>query len=761
MIIGEERSGKTSLRNVMLHEKFDEKEKASTNIKVTKVDAETWKEVTHDGLMHHLKKIVKEKRQPNSPSMLKRLNKNASKISFNLWDFAGDAVFDSLHHLFLTEYGCYILVFNSKRVLSEDHRAQALKYLKFWLFSKKIHAPKAPVFLVGTHSDELTEVELSEVDEIISMEVLEINNFGEIPMERFCFMPVDSKHGTGVEELKKKIVGVVKSQKYLKVEVPIAFMRVLELLADSGKDYIVLSEVAEMALACGIKEDVIEIGLKFLSYRGLITFFHQHELVRRIVILRPQWLIDGLRCVFFDPSKEAPKYDSKLARDFRRFKRDRVMSYELIHSIWEHAGHPKEVRKFLLRVMLMSSLIGEYNFDKKESYLVPALFKSKTMKKLSFKKEEYSGPFFFIDFSGKYDPKILSDAGETYVRYRPFGFFERLVSLCVEHSARFKESMQPSVDYEVARLSFGVDVDFLLEVCNDERDQPLWIKIACVNDTPAEEAQDLLKTIYSMISGLKTDFFTTAKKVSQLAVSILLPSSDETGNLLADYGTLQFNYSAMKQTGQPTIIRPSKLQNKKVKLEAYSQWFENDDTVQGQASLTPLVDNIQYTPDVVPLKKLPENMKYHCFLSYKQKSAIDVVGKQFLILKNKGYKCWFDQEFQGEINLANMQEGVRQSMCYILFLSRDIFPSPYVEAELTIAVEQKKPIILLHHPDTGKVGYWSFGDYINTAPDILKPLFADIESIQLQRRYYLEEAVTRLLDTRLSEIHTAAMENAK
>ena len=152
------------------------------------------------------------------------------------------------------------------------------------------------------------------------------------------------------------------------------------------------------------------------------------------------------------------------------------------------------------------------------------------------------------------------------------------------------------------------------------------------------------------------------------------------------------------------------------------------------------------------LLPLPPNIKYHCFLSYKQSDAIHLVKAQSLIFLQLGYKCWYDQQFSEDISVDAMLEGVRQAMCYILFLTRDVFKSNAVLKEASKAIELKKPIILLSHPQTGMYGYCQFEHYRTSAPRNMKHLFDDIEAIQLQTRYFLEEAVTRRIDKKLKLI---------
>ena len=62
-------------------------------------------------------------------------------------------MFYSLHHIFLTRYGIYLVVFDMRKILSKEESRNAKEYLEFWLKSIKAHAPNAKFILVGTHHD--------------------------------------------------------------------------------------------------------------------------------------------------------------------------------------------------------------------------------------------------------------------------------------------------------------------------------------------------------------------------------------------------------------------------------------------------------------------------------------------------------------------------------------------------------------------------------------------------------------------------------
>lgn len=56
-------------------------------------------------------------------------------------------------------------------------------------------------------------------------------------------------------------------------------------------------------------------------------------------------------------------------------------------------------------------------------------------------------------------------------------------------------------------------------------------------------------------------------------------------------------------------------------------------------------------------------------------------------------------------------------MCFILFLSKDVVPSSFIEEEVRVAIEEGLSVMFLHHPSTDHEGYWKFADYIEAVPE--------------------------------------------
>ena len=72
-------------------------------------------------------------------------------ITYSIWDFAGQTVYYNTHQFFLSNRAVYLLLWNVR--LGYEHSG-----LDFWLNSIGCHAPRAPVFVIGTHIDQVFKV---------------------------------------------------------------------------------------------------------------------------------------------------------------------------------------------------------------------------------------------------------------------------------------------------------------------------------------------------------------------------------------------------------------------------------------------------------------------------------------------------------------------------------------------------------------------------------------------------------------------------
>ncbi|XP_060080095.1 uncharacterized protein LOC132559485 [Ylistrum balloti] len=201
-------------------------------------------------------------------------------ISYSVWDFAGQTVYYNTHQFFLSDRAVYLLLWNIR--LGHEHAG-----LNFWLNSITVHAPKAPIFVVGTHTDQMSKVELP-------MDVMK-NKYHQI--EGFHF--VSSKDGNGIPGLKQELFKVTLQQEYMGEKIPQAWLQLEKLLTDERDKNKVLDfkTLETKAVDVGIVDSTeISQAVQFLHDLGMIQHF-SNENLRNQVIIEPQWIVDVMACV--------------------------------------------------------------------------------------------------------------------------------------------------------------------------------------------------------------------------------------------------------------------------------------------------------------------------------------------------------------------------------------------------------------------------------------------------------------------------------
>ena len=198
-----------------------------------------------------------------------------------------------------------------------DRKEDALAYLKFWLNSTKLHAPAAPVILVGTRFDQVnTQSRLQLVNE--ALQSLMQDKFPQVvanqssPKSTTTFFPIDNTNANGADEIRHQIESVAREAEYVNQKVALSWVKFIDmLLKDKKTKWMELGDVETIARECAITSPKeIEAMLSFFHEIGSVVHFTNTEALRGIVTLSPQWLVDSISKVIrddklhrFDPKK--------------------------------------------------------------------------------------------------------------------------------------------------------------------------------------------------------------------------------------------------------------------------------------------------------------------------------------------------------------------------------------------------------------------------------------------------------------------------
>lgn len=634
-------------------------------------------------------------------------------VSFTIWDYGGQEVFYALHHIFLSDKGLYLVVFDMRDFLdSEAAKTSAVGFLKFWLNSIKLHAPGAPILLVGTYLDQVRD--LDAVARVLR-ENVQVSNYSTIiPSNTGShFFAVDNRSNdvNRAFVLREAIATHAMKQKYVRQRVPLAWLKVYEDLQECGREYVSYENVVERCRSYGRTRVEANEMLQYFHGLGVVVHLSSSQILSRVVVINPQWLVDKLARVisddmhvqklFVDPRlQQAGLYPS-----FERFRRDAIASRSLLDFLWDN-----EEVDYLLEFMDANMLLCPWGFSldtaSEDQYLVSGL--------LSDSIQEVDTSHFKIGLACELDFSEF---------YLPNGVFHRLVAQCVEHAARpdivgNDEPVVPELDRNRALLSFGFN-DFLVQVDGDV------IRINIRED--AERPAFVIKVLVSMFReqgetvfrGLPWQLFLVGPD-SQVAVS---------------YDKLK----KLKKAGKSKKVRGRG--NVAVDVNEFAPFFADD-----VGMLDSDTDGNRVPQAAVqPLKAGESN---HVFLSHVQSTGGDLAGNLKLKLENRGLRVWFDQALQGKLNEKAMKQGISKSRAYVLVLTKGVFSSKAVLMEFKHALDLKKRVVLVHEPDTHRASYAPFGEYIETTPDFAKNLFNEEESLPIRRKYYEEESFLQQLISR-------------
>jgi len=127
---------------------------------------------------------------------------------------------------------------------------------------------------------------------------------------------------------------------------------------------------------------------------------------------------------------------------------------------------------------------------------------------------------------------------------------------------------------------------------------------------------------------------------------------------------------------------------KQVQCEAakhFIRWCLKADPAQ-RPSLDEMLSHPFLGGETVPR---PLGMVFHAFMSHCQRDSAGDVGRLHGLYSNLGLHNWRDMK-QAKLTLEGMQEGVRQSELFLLFLTTNVLHSWFCQQEILCALEEEQ-----------------------------------------------------------------------
>ena len=345
-----------------------------------------------------------------------------NKVILSTWDFGGQRVFYTVHHLFLTAHSVYIVVFsmlefegkwidpiNKSAAIDADNptarRKKCIKRIKMWLNSISMHAPRAPVLLVGTFADFfVNDINIiKKISERLQEECKDIVCFSKdlvrptVNNTAYCFFPISNKTREPVifadlrkmvgEAVNKKEIDVLTQQivpyKWLdlydklkdKVDkdktFTLEFDDILKNLAPDCKmpSVSVPSEVKEQAMIDEVKQ-----ALLYFHELGYLVYYDVPGL-DNMIVLDPQWIVNRISTIIRRHNglhilEGVDEIKRKFSEEWNNFTKNGVISKRLLKILW--AGHDYSS---LVNLLCKFNLLLPLTTDK-ASFLVPSMIRT-------------------------------------------------------------------------------------------------------------------------------------------------------------------------------------------------------------------------------------------------------------------------------------------------------------------------------------------------------------------------------------------------
>ena len=402
-------------------------------------------------------KVVEEKEEKELSSAEVSMAKQVARVlgeakdmvSISVWDVAPQ---HELYHLYLTSCAVYVVVVNLLESL-ENIRATLASWEKTLAGNVR---DGSGMIVVGTHAASADPRQVEEVS-------------------RLCggaFHAVDNGTGEGIAELRVTVDVAVREEPLTKMPISLRWTRCLDAMMETDASWMQLADVREVGERFGI--DPGEETRRMLGHfhaLGLVLYLTCSQVVEDVVILNPGWLVHSVESILKGGSGD-PRLVKRygLEADVDIYKRKGIASKDLLDFLLED-----EQTEFVIDLMRSLLLLSEYRFGSEEQYLVPAMVSRLPVApapSLAFRIE--------LDFS---------------THFLPPGFFERLVCLCVQESAR-----EPVLHKGCCTIYVGEDAaECVVEKREDE-------ELVVVGVHEADPCPHIFAMITSFTRKIKQDF---------------------------------------------------------------------------------------------------------------------------------------------------------------------------------------------------------------------------------------------------------------
>ncbi|MFI7601557.1 COR domain-containing protein [Actinoplanes sp. NPDC049681] len=248
LIVGEPGAGKTSLAKKILNPLYALRHTEETT---EGIDVFTWR-------FPAVVRVV----ESEGERLLER------DFRVNIWDFGGQEIYHATHQFFLTKRSVYVLVSDERR---EDTDFQ------YWLEVVNLLSGGSPLLVVQNRKHGRTQA-------------LDLGTLRQAYPNLVGTLSLDLSDNSGLEAAVGRIRRELESLPHIGTALPKTWRDVRTTLEKNTRDYITAEEFFGICRAHGFvrADDMRQLG-GFLHDLGICLYFQDDPLLRKTVILKPEW----------------------------------------------------------------------------------------------------------------------------------------------------------------------------------------------------------------------------------------------------------------------------------------------------------------------------------------------------------------------------------------------------------------------------------------------------------------------------------------
>eukprot|EP00924_Labyrinthula_sp_SR-Ha-C_P006083 snap_masked-scaffold_65-processed-gene-0.25-mRNA-1 protein AED:1.00 eAED:1.00 QI:0/0/0/0/1/1/3/0/633 len=303
-------------------------------------------------------------------------------VYFRVYDFGGQEIFSSVHHIFMNSNSLYFLVFNMNKISEID-----LFRLKFWCESILRNTEKAPVIFIGTHlrrykrkniGDQNLETIQYEIEHFVENLSSELN---VLKNDMIFFFPIENSKLDSQEkkDIKDKIKSLVSGaaginkENFLNFETGTAWLLFLDNCREQT-NIMTLKEFEDKSCSCGFEYWEVEDMLEIYSKAGLICYFPDLDLEEdnNFIFLAPSYLAQALGRFIRDPTfhQVAFRIPSDIFSLYRSYVDSGKISIEIFNVLLKE--YTEKEKKYIFELSIKNLILVRVE-NEADRFILPEL----------------------------------------------------------------------------------------------------------------------------------------------------------------------------------------------------------------------------------------------------------------------------------------------------------------------------------------------------------------------------------------------------